>query len=614
MNAFPIIRRFAPRLIPALEFLLYALLTTLALHATWLTWPDDLVDFSRELYLPWRVSCGDVLYRDLAYDFGPLSVYANAALFAILGRPSIHSLFALNFAVWLATLLALRAILRRIARPSVVAVCISFFILLFSFNRYARHPLGNLNYLAPYSHELPRGFLLALLSLLFLDSALRRRSTLLAPLSGFFLGLSLFTKPEITLAAVFSSSVLFFAHFLWERGLPACAGETAPLLSSLPSRNLTFFTRRFSLHAVGVFCAVGMVLLPLSLSLGSFARAFRHGLLDLYLGCFNPALAAHPFYRITTGLDAPLFRAFRLLLGAALASAPFVLARLILPRVAARPYRIALAVLIAVLAAILGFFAFFPLNAALPLAPAALVVFSLLGRGRTGGQPRSVCGDAAARRSLALAFAAFAFLLVSKIALNCTISHYGFVLALPAFCCAVLLFFRPPCPVARAAVAGALLLGFSAAALRQAHLVLPSLSAPIHDGAYLARPVEARVSAIALDWLHANTAPGSTLAVLPEGAILNVLSDRPNPTPYVYLDHPALLRFGESAVLAAYSNAPPDTLVLVDVRSSSKFGIDYAHSLMAFLSPLYEPVVTVNLPSPTGSFPALVIATRIPSP
>lgn len=37
------------RRILALEFAIYALLTAFALHATWLTWPDDLIDFSREL-------------------------------------------------------------------------------------------------------------------------------------------------------------------------------------------------------------------------------------------------------------------------------------------------------------------------------------------------------------------------------------------------------------------------------------------------------------------------------------------------------------------------------------------------------------------------------------
>ena len=40
---------------------------------SWRRWPDPLVDFGRELYVPWRINAGQVLYRDLASLFGPLS-------------------------------------------------------------------------------------------------------------------------------------------------------------------------------------------------------------------------------------------------------------------------------------------------------------------------------------------------------------------------------------------------------------------------------------------------------------------------------------------------------------------------------------------------------------
>ena len=55
-----------------------ALLVLLALAMLWWTWgrwPDVLVDFGRELYVPWRLASGDVLYRDVAYLNGPLSAY-----------------------------------------------------------------------------------------------------------------------------------------------------------------------------------------------------------------------------------------------------------------------------------------------------------------------------------------------------------------------------------------------------------------------------------------------------------------------------------------------------------------------------------------------------------
>ena len=35
------------------------------LAATWLRWPDALVDFWRNLYIPWRLSEGALLYTDV---------------------------------------------------------------------------------------------------------------------------------------------------------------------------------------------------------------------------------------------------------------------------------------------------------------------------------------------------------------------------------------------------------------------------------------------------------------------------------------------------------------------------------------------------------------------
>ena len=52
---------------------------------TWGTWPNVLVDFGRELYVPWRLAEGEVLYRDIAYFNGPLSPYLNALWFRLFG-------------------------------------------------------------------------------------------------------------------------------------------------------------------------------------------------------------------------------------------------------------------------------------------------------------------------------------------------------------------------------------------------------------------------------------------------------------------------------------------------------------------------------------------------
>ena len=62
---------------------------------TWLAWPDVLVDFGRELYVPWRLAGGSDLYVDVAYFNGPLSPYWNALWFRVFG-PGIATLVAVN--------------------------------------------------------------------------------------------------------------------------------------------------------------------------------------------------------------------------------------------------------------------------------------------------------------------------------------------------------------------------------------------------------------------------------------------------------------------------------------------------------------------------------------
>src|SRR5580700_4488478 len=53
------------------------------LGTPWRKWPDPMIDFGRELYLPWRLAHGAVLYRDVDDFFGPLSQYFNSVLFRL---------------------------------------------------------------------------------------------------------------------------------------------------------------------------------------------------------------------------------------------------------------------------------------------------------------------------------------------------------------------------------------------------------------------------------------------------------------------------------------------------------------------------------------------------
>src|SRR5438067_13798814 len=62
---------------------------------TWDKSPDPVIDFGRECYVPWRITAGEVLYRDINYFNGPLSPYFNAGLFKLFGT-SLRTLKAAN--------------------------------------------------------------------------------------------------------------------------------------------------------------------------------------------------------------------------------------------------------------------------------------------------------------------------------------------------------------------------------------------------------------------------------------------------------------------------------------------------------------------------------------
>src|SRR4051794_17214899 len=51
----------------------------------WNRGPDPVLDFGREVYIPWRINAGQVLYRDIEYFNGPFSPYFNALVFRIFG-------------------------------------------------------------------------------------------------------------------------------------------------------------------------------------------------------------------------------------------------------------------------------------------------------------------------------------------------------------------------------------------------------------------------------------------------------------------------------------------------------------------------------------------------
>src|ERR1700748_3664490 len=77
---------------------LIAIASIIMLAWSWNTWPDPLVDFGLQLYVPWQLVQGKVLYRDIAYYNGPLSQYFNMTLFAV-GGVGVKTIVYANLAI-----------------------------------------------------------------------------------------------------------------------------------------------------------------------------------------------------------------------------------------------------------------------------------------------------------------------------------------------------------------------------------------------------------------------------------------------------------------------------------------------------------------------------------
>ena len=74
-----------------IDFGLLALIFAGLAFWSWRKWPDVFIDFGMDLYIPWQLSQGSRLYRDIFWLHGPLSQYFNTLLFLLAG-PSITTL------------------------------------------------------------------------------------------------------------------------------------------------------------------------------------------------------------------------------------------------------------------------------------------------------------------------------------------------------------------------------------------------------------------------------------------------------------------------------------------------------------------------------------------
>jgi hypothetical protein len=368
---------------------------------TWCKWGDMLVDFGVQLYLPWKLSTGAVLYRDVAYlTGGPLSQYYHAFLFRVFGV-SLLTIIVSNLAILVLLVAMIYVFFYRISDAWTATMVGLGLVLVFAFGQY--RSLGTFNYISPYSHEIVHGVVLAVAVLWLLSRWLLEEKMAVVLLAGMGSGLVLLTKPEV-FAALALAQVTALALF-W-------LGKKKPVLL-----------------ARSVLAMAGGAVLPLAAFFVYFIQHenLRQSLRSV-LWAWVPILrhaADNEFYRWCLGLSAPGYHIEMILVETVeLAAILGIYAALCLIK---RPAWLARAVLMLAALEIGNLSLAFNWSQcayvlpALCLASLGLLLWQAWKKGLGEVQP------------LPLLWGVFSLALLAKLGIYPRLWHYGFVLAMPAF-------------------------------------------------------------------------------------------------------------------------------------------------------------------------------------
>ena len=553
---------------------------------TWRKWPDVLVDFGMQLYLPWKISSGSVLYRDAMYlTGGPLSQYYDALLFRLFGA-SLLTLVISNLVIAAGLLLLIyRRFLAASDAWTATIICLGI-TLVFAFNQHS--DIGNFNFITPYCHEVWHGVVLSIVAIALLSDWVAKERIVFASGAGFCAGLVFMTKPEVfaALAATVTGALVLFG---------VTQGRGRFILKSLAAFMLAFLAP-----------LIGFVLYfhrfedwPSSLRSVAFA----------WVPLLSSSVAQGPYYKWCLGLDTPGQNLRAMFIHFLAISTIVILCAFLFRRSMDKPVNRLLAVgVVALLLALASGFDWVDCGRSLPLLGLALCVM-------LGARYKELSQGPKEPPVFPLLWGVFGLVLLAKLGLYSRVWHYGFALAMPAFAAAVFLLhwllpqWLEKHGVRRRFFCGAIWLLLMAGFVRlfvQSQFLYRDKTVVVGRGAdeILAfdekrNPAGAAIR-MALPWIEKNIPPDATLAVLPEGIMVNYLSRRANPTRYFVWNPPELSVFGQAGMAAVFRDNSPDYIMLVH-RDAAEYGAKYfgqqkefGLELMQWIQAHYEPVLLIG--------------------
>jgi hypothetical protein len=156
---------------------------------TWGHWGDLQIDSGREMYVPVEILRGKLLFRDIWYQYGPLTPYIQAFAFTLFG-PKLNVLYVTGLVLVISSALLLFEIGRNFELKPLAAMAPALFLLAESY-----HP-SIFNFIFPYSYAASMGACFGLACLLFTVRYAIAGQLRWLVLAAFCTSLALLTKQE----------------------------------------------------------------------------------------------------------------------------------------------------------------------------------------------------------------------------------------------------------------------------------------------------------------------------------------------------------------------------------------------------------------------------------
>lgn len=563
-----------------------AIIGAVMLVLSWRRWADLIVDYGREVYVPWQLSQGSLLYRDIASFYGPLSNYWNSFLMRVFG-PSLFPIQLCNILLIAILAYIIYRLFESDEDSLSPAVLSSSFIILFALGKHFN--LGSYNYVAPYSHELVHGVVLSFSAIYALRLYIRNNRRSWAFIAGFLTGLVLLTKMEIAFALILA----IFPAFAFAIRCKEGAGQ-GRLIKSLA-------------------IVIAGAAVPVLLFIGYFS--IYMGLTDAFRAVFSSwmivagtNISSDRFYKTVMGIDN-----LALNIRGMLTAASWFLFLLIplavnyLFRNNAFAGKYGGFVSFAAVGAVMAYFSvdipwdllFWPL----PIFTAAIALIFGVRLLISGGEDRS-------RTVPLFALSVFAGLLLLKIVFITRIYGYGFVLAMPATLLVfyMLLSWVPAAlkqrwgnaAIFRYSVLAALICLLSVYTVKSYRLygMMDYSFGKGGDALITSEPLGGKAADILLEQINLVMGQEDNFVILPEGALFNYLSRRKNPTRFVTYMPTDMTMYGEERIVAALADSRPDFIILIS-RDTIEYGVHYlgqgyGDRIFDFVKNGYEDIVRIG--------------------